>query len=106
LAELGNYSIHLLFRNLRPAGSKERKIPVPNGNPFTQLFNFVSCPNYTYEVAAWLSFSIMTQSLPALLFTTAGFVQMAIWAKGKHRNYKKEFSNYPKGRTAIIPFLL
>uniref|UniRef100_A0A914V456 very-long-chain enoyl-CoA reductase n=1 Tax=Plectus sambesii TaxID=2011161 RepID=A0A914V456_9BILA len=106
LAELGNYSIHLLFRNLRPAGSKERKIPVPNGNPFTQLFNFVSCPNYTYEVAAWLSFSIMTQSLPALLFTIAGFVQMAIWAKGKHRNYKKEFSNYPKGRTAIIPFLL
>lgn len=64
LAELGNFSIHLLFRNLRPAGSKERKIPVPDGNPFTLLFNFVSCPNYTYEVAAWLSFSIMTQSLP------------------------------------------
>jgi hypothetical protein len=64
LAELGNFSIHMLFRNLRPAGSKERKIPVPDSNPFTQLFNYVSCPNYTYEVAAWLSFSIMTQSLP------------------------------------------
>lgn len=25
------------------------------------LFNFVSCPNYTYEISAWLSFGIMTQ---------------------------------------------
>ena len=49
-AELGNFSIHLLLRNLRPAGSKTRRIPVPDWNPFTKLFNFVSCPNYTYEV--------------------------------------------------------
>ena len=28
LAELGNLSIHLLFKNLRPTGSKERKIPL------------------------------------------------------------------------------
>lgn len=28
-----------------------------------------------------------------------------IWAAGKHRNYKKEFPNYPKGRTPIVPFL-
>ena len=49
-AELGNLSIHLLLRGLRPAGSKARKIPRPNGNPMTQLFKLVSCPNYTYEV--------------------------------------------------------
>ena len=48
--QLGNFSIHLLLRNLRPAGSKVRKIPRPDGNPFTSLFNLVSCPNYTYEV--------------------------------------------------------
>ena len=36
----------------------------PNGNPFCMLFNFVSCPNYTYEVLAWLSFGIMTQCAP------------------------------------------
>ena len=27
ISELGNFSIHVLLRNLRPAGSKERKIP-------------------------------------------------------------------------------
>jgi len=105
LCELGNLSIHLLLRDLRPAGSKERKIPYPNSNPLTGLFNLVSCPNYTYEVGAWIAFTTLTQSLPALLFTTAGFLQMHIWAKGKHRNYKKEFPNYPKGRTPIVPFL-
>jgi very-long-chain enoyl-CoA reductase len=33
-------------------------------NPFTWLFNLVSCPNYTYEALAWISFTIMTQALP------------------------------------------
>jgi very-long-chain enoyl-CoA reductase len=31
---------------------------------------------------------------------------MTIWALGKHRNYKKEFKNYPKGRKAVFPFLI
>jgi len=106
LSELGNLSIHLALRNLRPAGSNERKIPVATGNPFTWLFNFVSCPNYTYEVLSWISFSVMTQCLPAGLFTIAGFYQMTVWALGKHKNYKKEFPNYPKNRKSIIPFIV
>ena len=104
--ELGNLSIHLAFRDMRPAGSKKRAIPYPRKNPFTWLFAYVSCPNYTYEVGAWVGFTIMTQTLTAGLFTFCGFYQMAIWALGKHRNYKKEFKDYPKGRKAMIPFLL
>lgn len=106
ISELGNFSIHIALRNLRPPGTTERKIPKPTMDPFTQLFNFVSCPNYTYEIGAWLSFSLMTQTLPALLFTLAGGAQMVIWALGKHRNYRKEFANYPRSRKAIIPFVL
>lgn len=106
LCELGNLSVHVNLRNLRPPGTKIRKIPKADGNPLTSLFNFVSCPNYTYEIGAWLSFSIMTQCLPALLFTIAGAYQMTLWAIGKHRNYKKEFSDYPKSRKAIFPFVL
>ena len=105
VSELGNFSIHTLLRDLRPPGSKERKIPYPNSNPLTQLYNFVSCPNYSYEFYSWAAFSVMTQSLPAALFTLAGFLQMKQWANGKHRNYKKEFPNYPKNRTPMIPFL-
>ena len=105
LCEFGNFTIHVLLRNLRPAGSKERKIPYPNSNPLSQLQGLVSCPNYTYEVGAWVCFSVMTQCLPAAFFTLAGFYQMAVWALGKHKNYKKEFKEYPR-RKAIIPFLL
>lgn len=106
LSELGNLSIHLLLRDLRPPGTTARKIPYPNMNPFTQLFRYVSCPNYTYEFYAWLAFSVMTQCLPAGLFTLAGLYQMTVWALGKHRAYKKEFKSYPRGRKSIIPFLI
>lgn len=67
---LGNLSIHILLRNLRPPGTRERRIPKPDGNPMSKLFNYVSCPNYTYEVASWIFFSTMVQSLPGLLFYT------------------------------------
>ena len=54
---------------------------------------------------AWVSFTLMTQCAPAGIFTLAGAYQMIVWALGKHRNYKKEFKEYPR-RKAIIPFLL
>ena len=55
LAELGNLTIHVMLRNMRPAeGSQKREIP----RGF--LFNFVACPNYTFEVLSWVGFSIMT----------------------------------------------
>ncbi|XP_057334482.1 very-long-chain enoyl-CoA reductase [Microplitis mediator] len=106
ICEIGNLSIHLALRNLRPPGTNVRKIPVATSNPFTSLFNFVSCPNYTYEIGSWIGFTIMTKCLPAAFFMIAGAYQMTIWALGKHRLYKKEFSNYPKNRKAIIPFLI
>ncbi|XP_054158091.1 probable very-long-chain enoyl-CoA reductase art-1 [Oppia nitens] len=106
LFEFGNLSIHLALRDLRPAGSTERRIPMPTANPFTILFQYVSCPNYAYEWYSWAAFSVMTQCLPAAMFTAAGFIQMAIWALAKHRNYKKEFPNYPRNRKAIVPFIL
>uniref|UniRef100_A0A452TX33 Trans-2,3-enoyl-CoA reductase-like n=2 Tax=Ursus TaxID=9639 RepID=A0A452TX33_URSMA len=38
--------------------------PSPNYNPFTWMFFLVSCPNYTYEIGSWISFTVMTQTLP------------------------------------------
>ncbi|CDW57760.1 Synaptic glycoprotein SC2 [Trichuris trichiura] len=106
IGEIGNYSIHVAMSNLRPPGSKVRRIPLPTSNPFTILFDFVSVPNYTYEILAWFSFSIMTQCLPALMFAMCGAYQMTIWALAKHKAYKKEFASYPQHRRAIFPFIL
>ncbi|XP_054620928.1 very-long-chain enoyl-CoA reductase isoform X2 [Dunckerocampus dactyliophorus] len=106
ICELGNFSIHLTLRKHRGDGSRHRKFPLPTKNPFTWLFVLVSCPNYTYEVGTWVSFSIMTQCLPVALFTLLGFIQMSVWAKGKHRAYSRQFKDYPSLRTAMIPLLL
>ncbi|XP_037077534.1 very-long-chain enoyl-CoA reductase-like isoform X2 [Pollicipes pollicipes] len=106
VGELGNFSVHWALRQLRPAGSRERRVPHPTANPLTALFATVSCPNYTYEFLSWLGFSLLTQCLPAGLFTAAGMYQMTVWALAKHRNYRSEFANYPRRRRAILPFLL
>uniref|UniRef100_A0A7N4P3D1 3-oxo-5-alpha-steroid 4-dehydrogenase C-terminal domain-containing protein n=1 Tax=Sarcophilus harrisii TaxID=9305 RepID=A0A7N4P3D1_SARHA len=75
-----------------PPGSKTQKIPYPIKNHFMWLFLLKSCPTYTYEVGSWIGFTIMTH-----------FRQMTIWAKGKHRNYLKEFLNYPPPTPPTLP---
>lgn len=104
--QAGNYSIHVALRDLRPAGTKERKIPVATSNPLTLLFNLVSCPNYTYEMGSWFWFTIMTQCVAPGVFALLGTAQMTQWAIKKHKNYRREFKDYPRGRKAIIPFVV
>jgi very-long-chain enoyl-CoA reductase len=76
------------------------------------LFELVSCPNYTFEILAWLAFSLMTGSLPSLLFCLAGAAQMYQWAKQKHVRYIKDFDGvegrdlYPRSRKVLFPYLL
>ena len=106
LGELGNFSVHWALRQLRPPGSTVRRVPHPTANPLTALFAAVSCPNYTYEFVSWLGFTLMTQCLPAGLFTAAGMYQMTVWALAKHRNYRREFPDYPRARKAILPGLI
>ncbi|XP_029929886.1 trans-2,3-enoyl-CoA reductase-like 2b [Myripristis murdjan] len=106
LCEAGNFSINLAFNTLGCSGSRPKSIPYPTKNPFTWLFFLVSCPNYTYETGAWLSFSIMTQCAPVALFTFISFIQMTIWAREKQEIYTREFISYPELRSAIVPLFL
>jgi len=99
LCEIGNFITHVQLMNLRPAGSTERNIP----RGF--MFNLVSCPNYTFEILAWIGFSILTQTLTAYLFTIMGAAQMTDWALKKHRAYRKDFPDYPRHRKILIPFI-
>jgi len=98
-AEIGALSIHLILRN----NYKNRHIPVGNWNPFTWLFNLVSCPNYTYELLAWISFTAMTNCAIVGINTFIIFIQLFIWSAKKHSTYKKRFVAYPSNRRAFIP---
>uniref|UniRef100_A0A8C6TGK9 Very-long-chain enoyl-CoA reductase n=1 Tax=Neogobius melanostomus TaxID=47308 RepID=A0A8C6TGK9_9GOBI len=110
MCELGNFSIHLTLNSLKN-GSRNRKFPVPTKNPFTWLYFFVSCPNYTYEVLHYyqnnkICFTHVFSCPFFALYTLLGFVQMSIWARGKHKAYGREFKDYPSLRMAIIPLIL
>jgi len=101
LAELGNLHAHLTLKSLRPPGTKRRAIPMGG------LFSLVACPNYTFEVLAWLAFCIFTQTLTGYLFLVVSTVQMMAWAKKKHNQYKADFPDAypPLRRKKMFPFL-
>lgn len=55
-AETSNFATHLILRNLRPEGTKARKIPRGYG------FDLVSCPNYFFEILGWVCLTGLTGS--------------------------------------------
>ncbi|CDJ37010.1 trans-2,3-enoyl-CoA reductase, putative [Eimeria tenella] len=95
-----NFKTHLILRGLRSRGTRQRGIPYGAG------FDLVSCANYFWETMAWLVFAVLVSCFTAWLFLVVAFAQMAEWALKKHRNYLKEFKDYPKNRKAIVPFIL
>ena len=100
IAEIGNFRTHTILRSLRPEGTTHRAIPRGLG------FDYVSCPNYTFEIVAWIAFAFMTGLWSSWLFAVVATAQMYLWAIKKHRQYRHEFPDYPKGRKILIPFLL
>ncbi|TDL25624.1 hypothetical protein BD410DRAFT_765221 [Rickenella mellea] len=99
-AEVSNLIVHLNLRSLRPAGTRRRAVPHGYG------FNLVSCPNYLFEILAWVAIALMTNNIVAWIFVVVSTYQMTVWAIKKHKGYKKEFGNeYPRGRKVVIPFI-
>lgn len=98
--ELGNFWTHLTLMGLRSQGGSERGIPV------TGAFKFVpvTCPNYFFEVIAWIGIWIANRSLSTGLFTIIAGAQMAAWARKKESRYRREFgSRYKRKRFAMLP---
>jgi len=98
IGELANIQTHLTLRNLRSEGTTERGIPKGLG------FNIVTCPNYMFEIMAWLGIWMINRSWSTLVFIVVAVIQMIIWAKKKERKYRKEFGDkYKKKRFTMIP---
>ncbi|ORE05145.1 hypothetical protein BCV72DRAFT_209859 [Rhizopus microsporus var. microsporus] len=98
-AEISNFFTHMTLRNLRPPGTRVRAIPYGYG------FDLVSCPNYFFEFIAWSAVCFLSTSWSAFLFNVVATGQMYVWAVKKHKNYRKEFKEYPRNRTAMFPFI-
>mmetsp|Transcript_12282 Transcript_12282/g.16657 ORF Transcript_12282/g.16657 Transcript_12282/m.16657 type:complete len:127 (+) Transcript_12282:141-521(+) len=54
LFEFLNLMAHITLMNLRPPGTRTRKIPYGWG------FDYVSCANYLWETCAWFAFALHT----------------------------------------------
>ena len=77
-----------------------RMYRVPHGG----LFAYVSCANYFWESLCWLVFAVQSQVIGAYVFFIVSTVQMALWAIGKHKRYRKDFKDYPR-RKVMFPFI-
>jgi len=95
--------------------------------PTSPLFALVACPNYAAECAEWLSFAaaslfasraaagegsgrksavVLGEALPSLafaLFTAANLVPRAL---AHRRWYLEKFEDFPRGKKAIVPWVL
>ncbi|XP_053921772.1 trans-2,3-enoyl-CoA reductase-like isoform X5 [Cuculus canorus] len=104
MCEAGNHFINVALAHHTHSGNKAC-FPSPTYNPFTWLFLLVSCPNYTYEVGSWISFTVMTQTLPAGIFAFLMVIQMSLWAQKKHKLYLKRFYPEVGRKAAMIPII-
>jgi steroid 5-alpha reductase family enzyme len=86
--------------NLRKTDTKQYSIP--RGG----LFNYISCPNFFGEIIEWLGFAILTWSIAGLAFFLWTFFNLVPRALSHHRWYKNTFSDYPKNRKAVFPFII
>ncbi|MDD5622898.1 MAG: DUF1295 domain-containing protein [Actinomycetota bacterium] len=91
-------SDHIL-RSLRNSCENSYKIPKRG------LFKYITCPNYFGEILEWTGWAIATWSIPGLAFAVFTFANLAPRAFTNHHWYLKNFSDYPRDRKALIPFI-
>jgi len=95
---INNKSDHLLIQ-LRKENPNEYKIP----RGF--LFEKITCPNYFGEIIEWLGFFFITFNIASFSFLIWTAANLIPRARDHHKWYMKQFSDYPKNRKIIIPFI-
>ena len=85
------------LRNLRQPGESGYKIPVGG------LYRWISCPNYFGEMVTWVGWAVATWSLPGLAFAVFTVANLAPRARAHHLWYKRQFTDYPVKRKALVP---
>ena len=97
ISEILNGYCHIRLRFLRPKGSLGHYLPTGF------LFNQITCPNYTFEILAWIGFGLFTQSIFSFLFPLCGGAQMLLWADEKRKKLATKYPEVMK-RGRITPF--
>jgi len=97
MGEIGNCYAHISLT--KHGAVSKQKYSLPD----IFLFQLVSCPHYMFEMISWLGFSILTQTIPSLLFFVMGSAIMIWWSNERFVRYKKLNGNFSAAR--VIPYL-
>ena len=96
--ELGNAYTHVVFARLRRADGEAR------GIPRGLAFDWVTSPNYSFELLAWLGVVLVTRSWATVVFAVVAVYYMAPWAAIRERRYRKLFGDkYKRKRYLMVP---
>ena len=69
------------------------------------LFEYISCPNHFGEIIEWIGFTVAARSLPALSFAVWTFCNLGPRANNHHKWYNEYFTDYPKKRKIVLPYI-
>ena len=83
-------------------GQGEESYGVPVGG----FYRWVSCPNYLGETIQWAGWALLTWSPAGVVFLVWTIANLLPRAISHHQWYQRTFDDYPKGRKALIPFVL
>jgi hypothetical protein len=87
------------LRLLRKSEGSDYKIPQKG------LFRLISCPNYLGEIIQWLGWTVAVWALPGLLFALWTVANLLPRARSHHIWYGNNFTDYPRDRRALIPYI-
>jgi very-long-chain enoyl-CoA reductase len=99
--QIANFRVHLYLKSLRKPGETEKRLPVGHG------FGLVTCPNYMFEVIAWLGAILVCRSVFIVIYMCIGTYYMYTWGVGKEKTYRALFGDrYKKKRYIMLPGFL
>jgi very-long-chain enoyl-CoA reductase len=100
-SEVCNYLVHKHLASLRKPGGTEKGIPRCIGS------HLVTCPNYMFEVIAWVGVIIISRSWAVVLFILIGISYMRDWSRSKERALRQEFGDrYKPKKYTMLPGLI
>lgn len=96
--ETANFIVHKHLAGLRKPGGTEKGIPSCIGS------SLVTCPNYMFEVIAWVGVILVSREWAVVLFIAIGMSYMASWSRDKEKALRAYFGDkYKKKRYTFLP---